>query len=237
MGILQVSPEELFRLFLEGLGNTLWVFVGGVVLATVFGVFLGWMSSARWRWLRALSIVLIEVSRGTSVIIQVFWIYYALPVLAGIHVPAVVAGWIAIGLTEGGYIAEVVRGAIRSVPVGQFESAIAVNLSPIQRFWRIVLPQAIPTMLPSYANHVVSALKETSVVSLITIHDLTAVANMVRNRTGESLLPYLLLAMLYLVLAWILMGLIALAERKAWIGPPLPRRRGFNFRALRLRAG
>lgn len=236
MGILQVSFQQWITLFLQGLGNTLWVFVGGVVLATVFGVLLGWMASAKWRWLRGLAIVLIEVSRGTSVIIQIFWLYYALPVLTGIHISPVVAGWIAVGLTEGGYIAEVMRGAIRSVPGGQIESAIAVNLSPLRRFWRIVLPQAIPVMLPSYANHVVSALKETAVVSLITISDLTEVANMIRNRTGQTMLPFLVLAAIYLILAWILTALLRYAERKAWVGPPLPRRRGFDFSSLRTRA-
>ncbi len=239
MGFFQVSPEEWFTLFFEGLVNTLLVFAGGVILATVLGVVLGWMGGSKWRWVRGLSIVLIEVSRGTSVIIQIFWIYYARPLLTGIHVSPVVAGWIAIGLTEGGYIAEVVRGAIRSVPRGQLESSTALNLSPLRRFWRIEAPQAIPVMLPSYTNHVISALKETAVVSLITIHDLTAIANMIRGRISETVLPYLVLALIYLVLAWILTALLRYAERKAWVGPPLPRR-GFSFKflgSLRFRAG
>ncbi len=116
------------HLFLIGLGHTLEVFAGALVLATVIGLALGQLRLARWKPLRFLAVALVEVFRGTSSIIQVFWLYYALPLLTPIHLSPLVASWIAIGLTEGSYLAEVVRGAFTALPNGQHDASIALNL-------------------------------------------------------------------------------------------------------------
>jgi polar amino acid transport system permease protein len=228
----QLDLSGYLNLLVGGLLNTLEVFAGALVLATAIGLLLGSLRLSRWRGVRYVSAALVEIFRGTSVIIQVFWLYYALPLVTPIHLTPVVAAWIAIGLTEGAYIAEVVRGAFSSVPRSQYEGSIALNLSSWTRWRRVVLPQAIPVMLPSYANHVVSTLKETAVVSLITIQDLTFVAEAVRNRTSASGLVFVVLALIYLGLALILTGVLRGLESRVRVGPPI-RRRGFRLQAIK----
>ncbi len=219
-------------LFAGGLLNTVEVFLGALVLATLIGLALGALRLVRWKPLRFFAVALVEVFRGTSVIIQVFWLYYALPLFTPIHLTPLVASWIAIGLTEGSYLAEVVRGAFTSIPRTQLESSIALNLSPWTRWRRILFPQALPVMLPSYANHVVSALKETAVVSLVTIPDLTFVAQSVRSVTSQSAIVFVVLAVIYLAMALVLTRLVRLLESRFRIGPPVARR-GFRLQAIK----
>src|SRR5690625_4521572 len=116
------------------------------------------------RWL---SSSIIEIFRGTSLLVQLFWLYFALPVLGEIiginlKLPAMVAGVLALSLNIGAYGAEVVRGALQAVSLEQLEAARALNFSPRQTLWRISLPQAIPEMMPSFSNLAIQNLKDTA---------------------------------------------------------------------------
>lgn len=138
-----------------------------VILAVVFGI--GRLSE--YFVIRAFSTSYIEFFRGTSLMVQLFWIFYVLPFF-GIVLEPYPAGFVAVGLNLGAYGAEVVRGAIQSVPRGQYEGATALNMSPRLLMRRIIFPQAVVIMLPAWGNLLIELLKGTALVGLISVTDL-----------------------------------------------------------------
>ncbi len=186
----------------------------GALFAFAFG--LGKLSD---HWLiKATAISFIEVFRGTSLLVQLFWLYFALPVLGqaigiDLRLPAVLAGTLALSLNIGAYGAEVVRGAIQAVPASQHEAAKALDFTPRQVLWRISLPQAIPEMMPSFGNLAVQNLKDTALVSLIGLGDLAFRAEQVRNVTQDSTTIYTMLLLMYFGMALVLTALMKLLER------------------------
>ncbi|WP_395405829.1 ectoine/hydroxyectoine ABC transporter permease subunit EhuC (plasmid) [Arthrobacter sp. UC242_113] len=205
-----MSMREYFEIvtgpLLTGLGVTLQVFSGALVVATVVGLLVGSARLSRSRTLRYAAIGFTEFFRGTSALVQMFWVFYALPLMLGFPLPPLWAAWVVIGLNAGAYMAEMVRGAISSVPHGQFEAAVALNIPPRTRFRRIVLPQAVPVMVPNYINEAITILKETAIVSLIGIFDMTHIAKTLRTENGNSTLIFLTIAVIYLCMALIIAG-------------------------------
>lgn len=178
-----------------------------VALVMAFVAGLGRISAhAALRWLAT---AYIEFFRGTSIFVQLFWIYFVLP-MTGLWTPTPMqAGVLALGLNVGAYGAEVVRGAILAVPRDQFEACIAVNLTRFQRMRHVILPQALPLMLPTFGNNAIELLKATSVVSLISLSDMTFQAQVVRSQTGNTLVPFLTILVLYFAMS----SVISLATR------------------------
>lgn len=160
----------------------------------------GWIAS----WLAA---IYIEIFRGTSLLVQLFWLYYALPLIGPSFSP-MDTGVIALALNIGAYGAEVVRGAIVAVPREQHQAAVALNLSRRHTLWHVVLPQAVVEMMPPLGNLAVQNLKDTALVSMISISDLTFHAQALRNMTLASVPIYSLTLVMYFAMALILMGLI-----------------------------
>ena len=170
------------------------------------------------RLLKGISVSLIEIFRGTSLLVQLFWLYFALPLVGQMlgfdwRLPPMVAGTLALSLNIGAYGAEVVRGAVQSVPRSQHEAAKALDFTPRQTLWRISLPQAIPEMLPSFGNLAVQNLKDTALVSLISLGDMTFRAEQIRNFTQDSTTVYTLLLFMYFGMALVLSALMMLLER------------------------
>ncbi len=168
--------------------------------------------------LKGLSVAMIEIFRGTSLLVQLFWLYFALPLVGQLlgmdwRLPPMVAGTLALSLNIGAYGAEVVRGAIQAVPLSQHEAAKALDFTPRQTLWRISLPQAIPEMLPSFGNLAVQNLKDTALVSLISLGDMTFRAEQIRNFTQDSTTVYTLLLFMYFGMALVLAALMMLLER------------------------
>lgn len=192
--------------------------------------------SAR-RPVRVVAGTLIEFFRGTSVIVQLFWVFFALPLLPlGIQLTAWVAGVAVLSLNAGAYAAEVVRGAAQAVPRSQYEAATALNLSAWQRTRRVVLPQALPAMLPPFGTAAVDLTKASALVGFITVEDLTFWAEQTRLVTGEAAIVYGLTLVAYfafaLVLSALFNGLALLtplrrAERRAGRGGRQPLARIF----------
>lgn len=165
--------------------------------------------------LKAVSVSYIEIFRGTSLLVQMFWIFFALPLL-GVHLSPFTAGVLALSLNIGAYGAEVVRGAVQSVHKTQLEAAKALNFTARQSMWRIALPQALPEMMPSFGNLAVQNLKDTALVSLITLSDLAFRAENLRNLTQDSTTIYSLTLFIYFGLALVLSALMKLVEH--WVG-------------------
>lgn len=151
---------------------------------------------------RSLAALYVELFRGTSLLVQLYWIFFVLP-LFGISLPKFEAGFLSVGLNVGAYGAEIVRGAITSVPRGQWEAGYALSMSPAKRMRRIILPQALVLMLPPWGNLMIELLKGTALVALIAVPDLMFVAKQINGATfrsaeafGAALLIYYLMARL-----------------------------------------
>jgi len=186
--------------FLTGTGVTLAQFVLAALLGIGISVSMGLLKLSRNVFLKAAAVTYIEVFRGTSLLVQLYWIFFVLP-LFGITIEKFSAGYIAVGMNIGAYGAELVRGGILSVPKGQWEAALAINMTPFQRMRRIILPQAMVNILPPWGNLMIELLKGTALVSLISVTDLMFEAKQINGTTflsaqvfGTALIIYYILA-------------------------------------------
>ena len=187
-------------LILQGAVVTVELTFMGSALALVVAFIAGLARLSRFFAVRALATAYIEFFRGTSIFVQLFWVYFVLP-FAGVTLTPLQAGVLALGLNVGAYGAEVVRGAVKAIGREQTEACIALNLSRIQRMRYIILPQALPLMLPTFCNNAIELLKGTAVVSLISLTDMTFQAQVVRAQTGSTLIPFATILVLYFLMA------------------------------------
>ncbi len=207
--------------YLKPLLDGAWVTVQLTVYSTILGAILSFAAgigktSRNW-FLKGFSVVYIEIFRGTSLLVQLFWLYFALPIAGDaigldLRLPPVVAGVLALGLNIGAYGAEVVRGAIQAVRPSQYEAAKALNFTPRQALWRIALPQAIPEMMPSFGNLAVQNLKDTALASLISLGDLAFKAEQIRNFTQDSTTVYSMILLMYFGMALVLTAFMRALE-------------------------
>ncbi|WP_332718371.1 ectoine/hydroxyectoine ABC transporter permease subunit EhuC [Pelagibacterium mangrovi] len=208
--------------YLNPLMQGAWVTIELTIYSTILGGILSFAAGmgklAHNPLIKALSIGYIEIFRGTSLLVQLFWLYFALPVLGqaiglDLRLPPVLAGVLALSLNIGAYGAEVVRGAIESVSKDQYEAAKALNFTPRKTLWRIALPQAIPEMMPPFGNLAIQNLKDTALVSLISLSDLAFRAEQLRNFTQDSTTIYTMTLLMYFGLALVLTAMMKLLER------------------------
>jgi polar amino acid transport system permease protein len=218
---LVVASFATFRQFLpallEGAWVTIQITVVSCALAVVWGLLagLGKMSPV-WpvRWL---AIAYVEVFRGTSALVQLFWLFFVLPHF-GVTLDPIPVAILALSLNIGAYGAEVVRGAVLAVPKGQYEASIALNMTPFVRMRRIILPQAIAAMIPPWGNLFIELLKATALVSLITISDLTFEAYQLNQATLQTVQIFTLVLVMYLAIALVITFLMRGLERRIAIG-------------------
>jgi len=208
-----VDVEILPRL-LNGTLLTIQIAVLSMVFATALSVVLGLLRLIRFWPVHWLVRAYIEFFRGTSLLVQLFWMYYVLPHF-GVFLDPFTVGVLGISLNTGAYGAEAVRGAILAVPKTQYEAATALNMSPARRMRRIILPQAAVILLPPWGNMLIETLKVTSVVSLITISDLTFEAYQLNALTFRTIEIFLIVLGIYFVLAQIVAAGVRAIERRA----------------------
>jgi polar amino acid transport system permease protein len=215
-GVITISVYiELLPELARGAVLTFQILVASAIMTFILGLIAGLGRISKLWIVRTLSGFYIEVFRGTSLLVQMFWIYFALPAF-GLHLSAFWAGTIALGLNYGAYASEIVRGAVESVPKGQHEAAIALNMSPGKRMVRIILPQAFRMMIPGFGNISIELLKGTSLVSLITLSDLTYQAMTIRNSNiGYSDEIFILLLFMYFLLALPIIFFTHFLEKRA----------------------
>ena len=204
-------------LILEGAWVTVQLTLMGSALAVVVAFAAGLGRVSRFAAVRAVATTYIEFFRGTSIFVQLFWVYFVLP-FAGITLTPLQAGVLALGLNVGAYGAEVVRGAVKAIGREQREACIALNLSRYQAMRHIILPQALPLMLPTFGNNAIELLKGTAVVSLISLTDMTFQAQVVRAQTGSTLIPFATILVLYFILAWLISFGMRWLERRVTRG-------------------
>ena len=199
MAYLDFLIEFLPKL-LNGAFMTVMVMICSTLLAVVISLIFGLMRLSHARTIQWSATAYIEFFRGTSLLVQIYWIYYVLP-LMGMSLSPFASAVLALGLNFGAYGAEIFRGSIQSVPRGQWEAALALNMSPAQRMRRIIIPQIYSSLLPPAANLTIELLKATALVALITVLDLMFVAKQINATTWLSAETFGTALVLYYIMA------------------------------------
>ncbi|MBM7599802.1 polar amino acid transport system permease protein [Virgibacillus halotolerans] len=195
---------EIFPVLAKGINVTITVLIASAIFGYLMAFIAGLCRLSNNIILRGVTTFYVEIFRGTSLIVQLFWLFYALPILFGINLGNEFwAGSLAIGLNYGAYMSEVVRSSILSVAKGQSEAATALNMSRFQRMRLVIFPQAVRMMLPEFGNYLIQMLKATSLVSLISMHDILYHGDLLRYSNiamGGSVYFYVLVFFFILAL-------------------------------------
>ncbi|MEP4036030.1 ectoine/hydroxyectoine ABC transporter permease subunit EhuD [Pseudophaeobacter sp.] len=202
--------EILPRLFVAT-GNTLLAAGAGYAIALVLGLVLAIAQRSPSRALTFVVRELVEFIRSTPLLLQIFFIFYVGPQF-GIRLSPWMSGMIAIGLHYACYLSEVYRGGIDSVPKGQWEAAIALNMTTVQKYRRVIIPQAIPSALSGMGNYLVGIFKDTPMLSVIGVAELIHTANAIGSEHYRFLEPYTMVGILFLAISLPAAGLIRLVE-------------------------
>ena len=221
---LEVFWEEFwvyegYNKVLEGLKNTLFIAVLGLVIGIVIGTLIAAvrvMPKYRLvpRVLDGVCSVYVAFFRGTPMVVQLLVFYYVLLPLMGVNMTPVTVSTLVFGLNSGAYISEIMRGGILSVDPGQMEGGRAMGLSFSATMMKIVIPQAVKNILPTLGNEFITLIKETSIVSFVGATDLYKAFNVMGTNTYEFMVPYLSMALIYIVMVLIISLLIKLMERR-----------------------
>lgn len=206
--ILDAAP-----LLARGLGTTVMYTVVGAAAAFVLAFIFGFMSLSQRRLVRGVSRTIVEFFRGTSLVVQLFWIYFALP-FVGVELAPLAAATVALGMNFGAYGSEVVRGAIAAVPKAQWEATVALSMGPVHRMRRVILPQAVPEMIPPFGNLLVQILKGSSLLFYLSITEFTFEVRELRRDIG-SLEAFALALVVYFIVAQLFLTLMRWWERRA----------------------
>lgn len=201
--------DTFLPMLLQGLITTIQITVVAAVIAVGAATLCGVIRYAAWWPIRAIVGIYVEIFRGTSCYVQLFWAFFVLPLL-GITLSPFVAAVTVIGLNVGSYGSEVVRGALKAVPRGQWEACVALNYSTWDKYRYVIVPQAMRLAIAPMANLMVDLLKITPLVSLVTVSDLTYEAMVVRQQTGNSFATFLSILVVYFILS---SGIIAVCRR------------------------
>ena len=192
-------------IIIDGTLTTIKLTLASGVVALIISFTVGLARLSRLWVVRAIATIYLEFFRGTSAIVQMFFMYFVLPLL-WVFLPALMAGIVACGFNLGAYGSEVVRASVQSVGREQREAAKALNYTNFQLYRYVLIPQAIPVMIPSFGNLVIELLKLTAVASLITISDLTFMSQIIRVQTALTLEPLILIMVIYFILSSILVS-------------------------------
>lgn len=203
---------------LEGLQNTLLIAITGLVVGIVIGTLIATVRvipkyKRLPRILNGICSFYVGLFRGTPIVVQLLVFYYVLLPLLGIRISGVQVSMLVFGLNSGAYISEIMRSGIQSVDPGQLEAGRAVGLSFATSMIDIVIPQAVKNILPTLGNEFVSLIKETSVVSFVGAADLYVAFSFIGSNSYEFMVPYLVMAAIYIVLVVVISMMIKLMER------------------------
>ncbi|GAA3067594.1 ectoine/hydroxyectoine ABC transporter permease subunit EhuD [Rhizobium viscosum] len=193
---------SILPIILIGLTVTLKAAAAGFAIALVLGLVFALLRRSHVRVISWTTAFVVEFLRDTPLLVQLFFLYYVLPDF-GIVLPAFLTGALALALQYAAYTSEVYRGGIEAVHHGQWEAATALNMTRMQTYRDIVLPQAIPRIVPAMGNYLVAMIKETPVLSVVTVLEMMGLANMIGERTFEYLVPLTLVGLIFLLLTLI----------------------------------
>lgn len=204
--------DDRWRWFVSGLGNTLLISLLAVLIGMVIGIIAALGKLSKFKIIRIVSGIYVDIIRGTPTMVQILIIYYI--IFASVNIPAWIIGSIAFGINRGAYITEIIRGGILSVNVGQTEAGRSLGMTNAQTMMHIIMPQAIKNILPALANEFIVLIKETAVIGMVSNIDLVGAAKKVQSLTFDYLVPLLSIAVIYYVVIKILsVGLSRIESR------------------------
>lgn len=205
--------ESILPMLLQGMIVTLQATLLGFVVAALLGLVLAGLKSAPVKWISWPATFVTEFIRDTPLLVQLFFLYYVLPDY-GLVLPAFLTGALALGLQYSAYTAEVYRAGIQSLAKGQLEAARALDISPLRTFVIVVLPQAIPRVIPALGNYLVSIMKDVPVLSVVSVLEMLNVAKIIGDRTFNYLIPLSMVGGLYLLMTLVASWLIRLLDQR-----------------------
>jgi len=189
---------QRYVLILQGLGVTLLIAFCAIIIGTILGCILALMKISDNRLLKGIGTLYTTVLRGLPLATQLMIFYFV--VFAPLHLPKLIVAILAYGLNSGAYCTEIFRAGIQGVDIGQTEAGRSLGLSKRQTLFKIILPQAVKAVLPTYTSEFIVLIKETSVASFIAVMDMTKAGDMIRNATYNAWIPLLTCAIIYLIL-------------------------------------
>ena len=215
----QLIELQGYKNVLVGLKNTALIAVFGLFIGMIVGCLLATCkilprNSRIIKTLSGVVDVYVALFRGTPMVVQLLLIHFVIFPSVGVDISSVYEAILVFGLNSAAYVAEIIRGGILSVDIGQTEAGRALGLNYGKTMIKIVLPQAIKNVIPTLGNEFITLLKETSVVSFIAVVDITKAFQNIANSTYEYIVPYIMLALVYLVLVLVVTGIIKLIERR-----------------------
>jgi len=203
---------SIFPILMLGLWVTVQATVVGFAIAIVLGLVLAALKSAPTKLVSWPAYAITEFIRDTPLLIQLFFLYYVLPEF-GLVLPAFLTGALALGIQYSAYLSEVYRAGIEAVAKGQHEASRALNLAGARTFSHIVLPQAIPRIIPAMGNYLVSIMKDVPILSVVTVLELLNVATIIGDRTFNYLVPLSMVGGIYLALTLVASALVRLIDK------------------------
>lgn len=204
--------DDRYMLILKGLGNTLLIALCAIVLGTLLGIGLALMKVSGNKILSGIAGVYITIVRGIPLATQLM--IFSFVIFGPIGLPKLLIAILGFGINSSAYVAEIIRSGIQGVDIGQLEAGRSLGLTKAQTMRKIIFPQAVKAVLPTYTNEFVVLIKETSIVGFIAIEDLTRTSEMIRNTTYNAWIPLITVAIIYLCLTLGLSSLFQLLERR-----------------------
>ena len=202
-----------FPLLLVGAGVTIKITALSVALGVVIGLFVGIARISRIKILRVLAAIYVDFFRGTPLLVQIFLVYFALPVITGQRVDPFVAAIGSCGINSGAYVAEIFRAGIQSIDKGQMEAGRSLGMTWVQTMRYIIVPQAFKRVIPPLGNETITLLKDTSLVYILAMNDLMRVTRAFVQRDFDTM-PFLVAAVFYLVCTAILTKILTYVEKR-----------------------
>ena len=215
--------ENRWKFFTDGLATTFIVTIGALIIGVIIGMIVALIRSTHdsqskkpnivLRILNGICKVYVTVLRGTPLMVQLLIMGFVVMVPKG-NFETMLCAVITLGINSGAYVAEIARSGIMSINAGQMEAGRSLGLNFAQTMWHIILPQALKNILPALGNELIALLKETSLVTVIALQDVTKAAQVIVSKAYTAVIPYISLALIYLVLVMILTKLLAILERR-----------------------
>ncbi|MGM0942546.1 MAG: amino acid ABC transporter permease [Bacillota bacterium] len=207
--VIDFLPE-----LVTGLYYTLLISVVGLAIGFILGGVFGLGRIANNKVIKGISTVYVEIIRGTPVLVQAIWIYFALPLIIGFEIESIIAGVIVIALNSGAYIAEIVRGAVQSIDRGQAEAGRSLGLNHSQTMRYIIWPQAFKRMIPPLGNQFIISIKDTSLLSVILVPELIFQGRLIAANHFNAVEIYTTVAVFYLAITLTLSFILRVIERR-----------------------
>ena len=203
-----------FPLLLLGAGVTIKITAMSVAVGVIIGLFVGIARICRIKPLEWLAAVYVDFFRGTPLLVQIFLVYFALPVITGQRIDPYIAAIGACGINSGAYVAEIFRAGIQSIDNGQMEAGRSLGMTWVQTMRYIIVPQAFKRVIPPLGNEFIARLKDSSLVSVIGFEELTRRGQLIIAKTYGSLEIWISVAIVYLVMTLTISRFVAYLEKR-----------------------